>query len=335
MQGLIQFPPQHLQTVHELDRIGHEIRLESLQPNTKQAYDLGWRIFLDWCHKNKRESIEVNEMGYEHFLIFLAGKYKLPIIYICHSAIKWVYGNSRGFPPYPYKTHRIESLMKGIRKKKMREEEINQAQILTITELESLILGTRGDGAAGVRSRCVILLMFWGCLRGDELLKIKVEHFETYDGSTVLRVPEQKNHNETLYKSIPTIENKNICPKEALDEYLALFKLAPGDFIASSRVDQYGNITNAGKSYSFTSLQKALKKEFVRTFGEARGREYSTHSFRRSFVTYLLDKNVQPAEVATQSHQSIETIISRYDENRHKIHRNWVHKNLNFANEAR
>jgi len=313
----------------QASKIADSFRTASISANTRVAYRKGWRLFAGWCREHNQDPNDIKRVAYEHFIIHISKTFSFSQLEVCHAAVRWCYKNIEGFPEFNFDHPRIQTLYIGISREKKKSETPKQAAVFSLSQLRGLTEICDVQENKGVRNKAIMLLLYWCGMRSDEMVKVKVEHIELFADGWVLRIPEQKNHKETMYKSIPTRADTSICPAYAVHEYIKLFNLKEGDYLCAANLDRGNNIKPQEGNMSLWNLRKTINQYFVGYFGKDVSKFYSCHSFRRSFITHLLDQGVDPADISTQTHQSIQTIITRYDANRHKIKRNYVHLNFN------
>lgn len=141
----------------------------------------------------------------------------------------------------------------------------------------------RGDNGAKLRhlrDRALVLLGFWRGFRGDELLRLEVEHLQLVPGQGLTcflpRTKGDRQNLGTTYK-VPTLSRW--CPVHATTAWLtaAGFKTGP----LFRRIDAWGHISK--RSLHPNSLIPLLRR-VVRAAGVADADGYSSHSLRRGFA---------------------------------------------------
>lgn len=141
----------------------------------------------------------------------------------------------------------------------------------------------RGDRAQAwrlLRDRAMVLLGFWRGFRGDELIRVQVEHLHLVPGEGmtcfVPRSKGDRNAQGMTYK-IPALSR--LCPVTATWGWVGAARLAEGPLFR--RVDRWGHV--AEQPLHPNSLISMLRR-LLNHAGLANAADYSSHSLRRGFA---------------------------------------------------
>lgn len=141
----------------------------------------------------------------------------------------------------------------------------------------------RNDHAAALRhrrDRALVLLGFWRGFRGDELLRLQVEHLQLVPGEGMICfLPRSKGDRQgagTTHK-VPALSRW--CPVAATSTWLAAAGLKAGPVFRA--VTQWGGVADAALHPN--SLIPLLRRIFAAA-GLAAPDSYSGHSLRRGFA---------------------------------------------------
>ncbi len=141
----------------------------------------------------------------------------------------------------------------------------------------------RGERAAllrHLRDRALLLLGFWRGFRGDELVRLQVEHLRLVPGhGMTCFLPYSKGdrqHAGMTYK-VPALSRW--CPVAATSAWIAAAELTAGPVFRA--IDQWAGI--AGTPLHPNSLVRLLRQIFAHAGLDAPN-TYSSHSLRRGFA---------------------------------------------------
>lgn len=135
------------------------------------------------------------------------------------------------------------------------------------------------------RDRALILLGFWRGFRGDELLRLRVEHLQMVPGQGMTcflaRTKGDRQNAGTTYK-VPALTRW--CPVAAVTTWLEMSSLTAGPVFR--RIDRWGHL--ADDALHPNSLIRVLRHVFAAA-GVADVATYSSHSLRRGFAGWAND----------------------------------------------
>jgi site-specific recombinase XerD len=130
------------------------------------------------------------------------------------------------------------------------------------------------------RDRALILLGFWRGFRGDELIRVQVEHLRLVPGEGMTCfLPRSKGDRQavgTTYK-VPALSR--LCPVTAISEWSAAADLTQGSLFRG--VDRWGRVSDAPLHPN--SLIPLLRRLFTAA-DLPDAADYSSHSLRRGFA---------------------------------------------------
>jgi integrase len=141
----------------------------------------------------------------------------------------------------------------------------------------------RGDQPAvlhHLRDRALVLLGFWRGFRGDELLRLQVEHLRMVPGEGMTCfLTQSKSDRQNVGRTYRVPALTRWCPVAATAAWIAAASLVDGPLFR--RVDRWGRI--ADEPLHPNSLIPLLRRLFTHAGLPAPG-EYSSHSLRRGFA---------------------------------------------------
>lgn len=197
--------------------------------------------------------------------------------------------NEHGFVD-PTRAPLVRKVLKGIQTVHPHVEK--QATPLQLTQLARVVdwlevtadtSRAQGDRAAELRclrDRALVLLGFWRGFRGDELLRVRVEHLRLVAGEGMTCfLPRSKGDRQaagTTYK-VPALSR--LCPVTATMAWVEAAQLSEGALFRG--IDRWARISDGPLHPN--SLIRLLRQLFTRAGVPAAG-GYSSHSLRRGFA---------------------------------------------------
>lgn len=190
----------------------------------------------------------------------------------------------------PTRAPLVRKVLKGIQTLHPSVE--NQAEPLQLTQLAQVdhwlgagieVAKERGDRADELRhhrDRSLILLGFWRGFRGDELIRLQVEHLRLVAGEGMTcflsRSKGDRQALGTTYK-VPALSR--LCPVTATREWVEAAGLTQGSVFRS--IDRWGRVSET--SLHPNSLIPLLRR-LLAAAGITDAEDYSSHSLRRGFA---------------------------------------------------
>lgn len=151
---------------------------------------------------------------------------------------------------------------------------------LAATTMAARERNDRADELRHRRDRALILLGFWRGFRGDELIRVQVEHLRLVPGEGMTCfLPRSKGDRQaagTTYK-VPALSR--LCPVTATAEWTTAADLTQGPLFRG--VDQWGRVSEAPLHPN--SLIPLLRR-LLTAAGLPDAGDYSSHSLRRGFA---------------------------------------------------
>jgi integrase len=197
--------------------------------------------------------------------------------------------SDHGFPD-PTRAPVVRQVLKGIQtlhpptEKRATPLQLTQlGQVADWLEAAALAARSRGDGLALLRhqrDRALILLGFWRGFRGDELLRLRIEHLEVVPGEGMICfLPRSKGDRQLAGRTYKVPALSRWCPVSATGAWLASAGLQDGPVFRS--VDQWGRI---GETALHPNSLIRLLRRTLAAAGLSAPDGYSAHSLRRGFA---------------------------------------------------
>jgi integrase len=190
----------------------------------------------------------------------------------------------------PTRSPIVRQTLKGIRAvHNVKERQAEPLQLRELTQLDrwfgQALAAARAqdDRALGLRlsrDRALILLGFWKGFRGDDLLRLQVEHLTIVPGQGMtLYLPRSKGDRQARGTTHQVPALSRLCPVTAVQAWCEVATLSAGPLFRA--VDTWGAVRPT--ALHANSLIGVLRRAFARA-GIAAAETYSGHSLRRGFA---------------------------------------------------
>ena len=196
----------------------------------------------------------------------------------------------------PTRSALVRKVLKGIQT--LHPAPVKQAeplQIRRLAELDHWLAGAieaadqRSDRPAGLRhrrDRALVLLGFWRGFRGDELLRLEVEHLKPVPGEGMTCfLPRSKGDRQAAGATYKVPALSRLCPVEATQDWILMADLRTGPVFRG--VDRWGHV---GAEPLHPNSLIPLMRDLLVCAGFADAHAYSSHSLRHGFATWANDQ---------------------------------------------
>lgn len=140
--------------------------------------------------------------------------------------------------------------------------------------------GARADELRHQRDRAFVLLGFWRGFRGDELIRVQVEHLHLVPGEGMTCfLPRSKGDRQAQGATYKVPALSRLCPVKATWEWAEAAALTEGSLFRG--IDRWGHV--AEDALHPNSLIPMLRR-LLTSAGLPNAEEYSSHSLRRGFA---------------------------------------------------
>lgn len=197
----------------------------------------------------------------------------------------------QGFPD-PTKTPVVRKVFRGIQtlhpatEKRAKPFQIEQLRLVVNWLDQSIELAKltarHGEVLRHTRNKAMLLLGFWRGFRGDELMRLHVEHVEVVPREGMIcYFPQTKNDRNLKGSSFKTPALSQLCPVTAYAEWIDMSGLTNGAAFRS--VNRWGHLSQQGMhADSFIPLLRNIFSDAAISSPEL----YSGHSLRRGFANW-------------------------------------------------
>lgn len=195
----------------------------------------------------------------------------------------------QGFPD-PTKAPIVRKVLKGIQALHPAQERQAKplqieylAQVVAWLDLATVDAKARQDLGAELRhcrDKSLLLLGFWRGFRGDELVRLRVEHIKVTPGhGLTCFLPQSKNDRQHHGRSYRVPALAQLCPVMAYQEWIERAGLCNGPLFRG--IDRWGHLRDSG--LHINSLIKLMRSLFTQA-GLPSASSFSGHSLRRGFA---------------------------------------------------
>lgn len=257
--------------------------------NTRRSYDAATRHFeVDWGGHlpATADSIARYLADYAGTLAINTLKHRLAALAQWHA--------DHGFAD-PTRTPIVRKVLKGIHAlhpaQEKRAAPLQLAQLGQVADWLDAAARTaqasaqRAEELRHLRDRAMVLLGFWRGFRGDELLRVRVEHLQVVPGQGMTcflaQTKGDRQNVGTTYK-VPALSRW--CPVAAVTTWLAASALTAGPVFRG--IDRWATLS--AQPLHPNSLIRLLRSVFAHA-GLATPDTYSSHSLRRGFAGWAND----------------------------------------------
>ena len=253
----------------------HQHYLEqSTSDNTRRAYRSAIRQFKAWSGL-----LPADESGVIKYLIEKADTINPRTLSLHLTALSnWHrYQNL----PDPTNSPTVRKTLEGIMRYKGTPRK--KARALTFIEIESLAKQMyKNKDLKSIRDNAIIQMGYFGAFRRSEIVQLKIEDIKFQSEGLLILIHKSKTDQigEGILKALPRGENYNICPVNALKQWLDLISIE-NDFIFR-KINRWGKL--GSQPLTPTSINLILKSR-SQECGLDNINEISSHSLRRGLAT--------------------------------------------------
>jgi len=277
----------------------------SMAENTRRAYDLGWKIFIEWCLGQKVDPWKENNR--EALVAFflsdkaMQGDLKLSSIIVYLSGVKWVYAQNGVF--IDEKSDVLSKVIRGIKRflgcRPLRKEPI-------FTErLRAMVESIDTSKSIGIRDRALLVLGFAGAFRRSELVSLNIEDFSESDQGYLVLLKKSKTDQEKngFVKTIPYGSYIETCPVRSIKSLINQLGRKTGPLF--TQIKKGGFITDDRLSPAAVAL-------VIKRNASINDRMmFSGHSLRSGFVTAAAKRDVPIHQIMLQTgHKKVESLFA-------------------------
>jgi integrase len=160
------------------------------------------------------------------------------------------------------------------------EELAGVVAVLTTQRAQAREAGDLGAECRLARDLALVLLGFWRAFRGDELVRLEVQHVTQQPGvGMTVHLPSSKGDRENEGTTFPVPALSRLCPVEAMRDWLQISGLTEGPVFRG--ITRWGQVGESGLHAN--SLIRLLR-QILEQGGMPDASRFSGHSLRRGLA---------------------------------------------------
>lgn len=294
--------------------------------NALRAYGSAWKTFSAFCVERGVPTLPADRQTVIAYLEWMAtsnkrpdprrgreGKFlppaKVSTIDLHRSAI--AYFHEMAAYPSPMADKQSKEYLSGL-KRKLAEKRPAQTksspkEALALDELRKLVAALP-DNLRGKRDRALLTVGYFGAFRRSELASLTVGDVDPRNGKLSITIQRSKTDQEGagLYKSIPELQDKAICPVTAYRAWLDAAGIQSGVVFRS--IDRWGHAHEG--QMDGREVARILKESCKRAGIDER--RFAGHSLRRGFVTAATNGGAADHDIMEQTGHKSSATLRRY-----------------------
>lgn len=288
-------------TTERAERVRRYVDASS-SPNTQRAYATDWRKFVEYCRVHGYQALPAMPETVVDYLTRLADEgLKASTIERSRAAI--AYGHQGHTNPCA--DDRVKVAMKGIRRKLGIRATPKAA--LPTDDL-ALIVAMLPDDLRGLRDRALLLMGWQGAFRRSELVALNVDDIDTHGGKMTITIRKSKTDQDGagLYKVLPELADKSICPVAAYRAWLSAADIRSGAVFRS--IDRWGHTRDGHMDAG--EVARIVKRSCQ--LASIDPQRFAGHSLRSGFVTAASDAGASDSDIMEQTGHKSSATLKRY-----------------------
>jgi integrase len=285
---------------------------KSKAANTRRAYNLDWRTFVNWCELRNLDARKAKPPAVAAFLADMAARGHAAVsVSRMATGIKHY---MRRIDPGAWPHERelplpVKLTLAGIRRTHGIAPK-NARTALTLSMLRRM-LPHMGSGLEGRRNRAILLTGFWCAMRRSEIAAIDVEDV-TINGqgmTVVSRRSKTDQEGEGFERGVEHTRDASICAPCEVTRWLQDSEIHSGPLFRSLIVtDDKGNGAPTDLRID-PGLVTSLVQHGVKSIG-MRPHEFGAHSLRVGLITLASEKGKSLQSIMRQTgHRSVKSVM--------------------------
>jgi integrase len=304
--------PSELTPAADLARVAADLGRASRSAGTRKAYAGDYARFSAWCRQEGHQSMPAAPAVVGLYIAALFASKPPASIATIERAIAGIayqhriagHGLDRQHPA-------IADVLSGARRQ--RKAPPKQTRPIISDELRRL-LEVCPDSPVGRRNRAMLLIGFYGALRGSELVAIELAHLTESPNGYRLLIPSSKGDQEGQgqYIGLPRHDEARLCPVKALKAWLQAADIDQGPVFV--RMNNRGQPEIYGKALTDRAWRLIVKDLAKRAgFKPEEVLEISGHSLRAGHITTGYMKQVPEWALQKQARHVDARTTRRYN----------------------
>ena len=294
--------------------------------NSTRTYGSAWRMFTKFCEDRGVCALPADRQTVIAYLEWMAtndrrpdprkgreGQFlppsKVATLSLHRAAISHFHGLANFDNPVADKQSKemMAGLKRKLAKKRPAQTVTRPKTALSPDELRRLV-GTLTDDLRSKRDRALLLMGWAGAFRRSELVSLTVADVDTRGGKMTVTIRRSKTDQEGagLYKSLPEMTDKAICPVAAYRAWVDAAGIHSGLIFRS--IDRWGHTHNG--QMDGHEVARIVKKAC--TAAGIDERRFAGHSLRSGFVTAATMAGANDGDIMEQTGHKSSVTLQRY-----------------------
>jgi len=298
----VRIPTINFEQIRETEE---RIRRAEKSPNTRKAYENGWKLFLAWCAAADRNGLPAEPRTVQDYATWsIARGHRLETVFVRMSAITHYHREAGLDTP----CNESVRLYLANARRDLREEPGGKAALSY--DLLRKIAPRFPDTPAGVRNKAMILLQFAAGWRRSEIVALRRSdvHFVPEGVALWQRSSKTDQTGKGRLVGIDRGKRALTCPVRALDAWLAVRGEWEGPLFV--RMDPRGTPTRSALASRAEALHNALKR-VLESAGE-NSRRFGSHSLRAGMITEAALHGASEAAIMQRTGHHSSAMVRRY-----------------------
>lgn len=304
--------PGALSQAAELARLAVKLGRAARSAATRGAYAGDFARFSAWCRQEGHQPLPATPATIGLYIANLFSQKPAVSTATIERAVAGIAFQHRLAGHQLDRSHpAIADVLAGV--KRQRKARPREAKPIIADELRRMLEVCGGD-PAGQRNRAMLLVAFFGALRGSELVSIELDHLTESPAGYKLLIPSSKGDQEGQgqYIGLPRQDEAGLCPVRALKAWLQAADIDSGPVFV--RLNSRGQPEIYGKALSDRAWRLIVKDLAHRAgFSAAEVASISGHSLRAGHITTGYMKEVPEWALQKQARHRDSRTTRRYN----------------------
>ena len=277
--------------------------------STLDTYAKSWRVWTRWCDARGVTPLPASAEAVARFAAHEADRGMRPGTIEARLSAVAAYHRAAGHPN-PADSKQVRLVVSGIRRR-LDAGDVRRVAPVTVPVLVR-VLAACGDGAAGARDRCALLLGVALAARRSELAALELRDVEHVDDGLRVTIRRSKTDQEGAGHTlgVPYGSSPETCPVTAVNEWLAVSATCGTDPNRRLllRVHRGDRVLPTGVSGH--AIAELVKRAVARAGLDPD--EFSGHSLRAGLCTSAAAAGVAEVDIARQSRHKSIAVLRQY-----------------------
>lgn len=283
----------------ELEQTAKQIVAAGVPENTRRTYRSQWQTFLVWCREHDQPSLPTTGSALVLFLTDRSREVKVSSLNVALAAITVAHRESGLTDWAASDLPGVRVFMRGLRRQKGKPPKKKEP-----LRFADLVRGLpQGEGTKAVRDRAILLLGFFSAMRRSEIAGLELDDVKFIPQGLRVMVRNSKTDKNAEGQTIviPELDNKEVCPVQALRAWLDL-RQAPSEALFVS--------LRSGLHLPDQAIARIVKAAAKRAGFNPR--DFGAHSLRAGFATSAAEVEAEERDIMRVTRHRSERTVREY-----------------------